>query len=204
MVMVTTDGLVTTTDCSGVRAGPVSSECWWAVKLAATAAASQAAPLWNLMFGRMAIVHTVPAELDVTDSARLGWGVPDASRIMRVSKTVRAYMMPTSSNVPWVGEKPFSSASTPKTREPPFFGVAVETPSGWEPVEPPDVVELEPEPELPQAASTLPAAMPAPATAPLARNERRSMRSVMVPLRTLAPATPAACWMRCWLVLRSR
>ena len=106
-------------------------------------------------------------------------------------------MMPTSSKVPWVGEKPFSSASTPKTSEPPVFGVAVETPSGWVPVEPPDVVELELELELPQAASTLPAAMPAPATALLARNERRSMRSVMIPLRTVAPAAPVACSMRC-------
>jgi hypothetical protein len=97
-------------------------------------------------------------------------------------------MMPTSSNVPWVGEKPFSSASTPTFSEPPFWGVAFEIPSGWVPVEPPDVDELEPELELelelPQAASTVPAAMPAPATALLARNERRSMRSVMIPLRT--------------------
>jgi hypothetical protein len=72
------------------------------------------------------------------------------------------------------------------------LGVAVEIPLDWELVEPPDVVELVPELELPQAASTPPAAIPAPATALLARNERRSMRSVMVPLRTVAPAEPVA------------
>ncbi len=86
-----------------------------------------------------------------------------------------------------VGEKPFSSASTPKISEPPFLGVAVETPSGWEPVpdDPESVVELEFDPEL-QAASRPPAvptaATPAPVTAPRARNDRRSIRSVMIPL----------------------
>src|SRR5664279_2415460 len=104
--------------------------------------------------------------------------------------------MPTSSNVPWVGEKPFSSASTPKTSEPPGFGVADEMPSGREPVDdPPDVVD-ELELELEQALSSPPeapaTASPAPATALLARNERRSMRSVMVPLWTWAPARAGA------------
>ena len=47
-------------------------------------------------------------------------------------------MIPTSSNVPWVGENPFSSASTPKTSEPPGLGVAVETPSGWDAGRPPE------------------------------------------------------------------
>jgi len=76
--------------------------------------------------------------------------------------------------------------------------VADETPFGWDPVEPPEaVVELVLEPELPQAANTLPAAMPAPATAPLARNERRSMRSVMVPLWTVVPAGAGVVSMRC-------
>ena len=60
-----------------------------------------------------------------------------------------------------MGEKPFSSASTPKSSEPPGFGVAEETPSGWVPVEPPAVVDELDELELPQAASTLPAAIPA-------------------------------------------
>ena len=154
--------------------------------------------MWNLRPERMVMVHTVPSLLEVTDSARFGWGSPLASRIMSVSNTVRAYMIPTSSKVPWVGEKPFSSASTPKVSEPPVLGVADETPFGWDPVEPPEaVVELVLEPELPQAANTLPAAMPAPATAPLARNERRSMRSVMVPLWTVVPAGAGVVSMRC-------
>ena len=75
MVIVTTSGLVTTIDWTGVRAGPVSNDSWWASKLAATALASQGVPLWNLRLGRMVIVHTVPSVLDVTDWARLGWGV---------------------------------------------------------------------------------------------------------------------------------
>src|ERR1019366_7347991 len=91
--------------------------------------------------------------------------------------------MPTSSNVPCVGEKPFSSASTPKTRAPPGFGVAVETPLGWVAVAP--VVELGLDPEL-QAASRPPeapmAANPTPVAVPRARNERRSIRSGMFPL----------------------
>ncbi len=190
IVMVTTRGPVTSIDWIGVSAGPVSREAWWALKLAATAAPSHGAPLWNVTFGRTVIVHTVPEAFEVTDSARLGWGSPLASRIMRVSNTVRAYMIPTSSKVPWVGENPFSSASTPKTSDPPRFGVAVETPSGRDPVEPPPVVE-ELEFELEHAESRPPdapaTASPAPATALLARNERRSMRSVMVPLWTVAP-----------------
>src|ERR1700679_56005 len=44
------------------------------------------------------------------------------------SKTVRAYMTPTSSKRAWVGSKPDSSASTPKTREPPCLGVLELTP----------------------------------------------------------------------------
>ena len=42
------------------------------------------------------------------------------------SNTVRAYMTPTSSKRACVGSKPDSSASTPKTSEPPFLGVALE------------------------------------------------------------------------------
>ena len=41
--------------------------------------------------------------------------------------------MPVVSNVPWVGLKPFSSASVPKMSCPPFLGVAVLTPFGWVP-----------------------------------------------------------------------
>ena len=59
MVMVTTRGLVTVTLASVVRAGPVRVEDLWALKLAATAAASQGAPLWNTRLGRMVMVHTV-------------------------------------------------------------------------------------------------------------------------------------------------
>ncbi len=44
------------------------------------------------------------------------------------SNTVRAYMTPTSSKRAWVGSKPDSSASTPKTSEPPFLGVLFEMP----------------------------------------------------------------------------
>ncbi len=65
---------------------------------------------------------------------------------------------------------------------PPFFGVAVETPLGWEPVE---EEEVEVEPEL-QAARSPPeepmAAIPTPVAAPRAKNERRSIRSDMFPL----------------------
>src|SRR5664280_3577700 len=93
--------------------------------------------------------------------------------------------MPVVSKVPWVVLNPFSSASTPKMSCPPSFGVAVEIPSGWVAV--PEVVELELEPEL-QAASRPPevpmTAMPAPVAAPRARNERRSIRSDIFPLRT--------------------
>src|ERR1700722_1587633 len=44
------------------------------------------------------------------------------------SKTVRAYITPTSSNRAVVGLNPHSSASTPKTSEPPFLGLAFEIP----------------------------------------------------------------------------
>ncbi len=46
----------------------------------------------------------------------------------RGSKTVRAYITPTSSNRAVVGLKPDSSASTPKTSEPPLLGLALEMP----------------------------------------------------------------------------
>ena len=59
MVSVTTRGLVTVTVARLVRAGPVSVDVLWALKLAATAAASHGAPLWNLRLGRMVMVHTV-------------------------------------------------------------------------------------------------------------------------------------------------
>ncbi len=59
MVTVTTRGLVTVTLATVTRAGPVSAEAFWALKLAATAAASQGAPLWNTRLGRMVMVHTV-------------------------------------------------------------------------------------------------------------------------------------------------
>ena len=91
------------------------------------------------------------------------------------------------SKVLWVGLNPSSSASVPKIREPPRLGVAEEIPSGWVP--PLDEPEPEPEPEL-QAARRPPEvptmARPAPVAALRARKERRSIRSVMVPLRTVA------------------
>ena len=97
-------------------------------------------------------------------------------------------MIPTSSKVPWVGENPFSSASTPKISEPPFLGLAVDTPLGWEASaedpgpEPLDGPEADPEPRLartpPVVATT---ASPAPVAVPRARKDRRSMRSVNVP-----------------------
>ena len=55
--------------------------------------------------------------------------MPLASTMVNGSNTVRAYITPTSSKRAVVGRKPDSSASTPKTNEPPFFGLAsVETP----------------------------------------------------------------------------
>ena len=42
-----------------VTAGPVRAEACWALKLSATAAPSQGAPLWKTTLGRMVIVHTV-------------------------------------------------------------------------------------------------------------------------------------------------
>ena len=59
MVTVTTSGLVTVMLCTVTRAGPVRAEAFWALKLAATAAASHGAPLWNTRLGRMVMVHTV-------------------------------------------------------------------------------------------------------------------------------------------------
>jgi hypothetical protein len=64
--------------------------------------------------------------------------------------------------------------------------VADDTPFGWEPVPEvvPDVLELEPDPEL-QAASRPPeaptTAIPAPTAAPRARNDRRSIGSDILP-----------------------
>ena len=51
-----------------------------------------------------------------------GPSVPLGKMMVRGSKTVRAYMTPTSSKRAVVGLKPCSSASTPKTRLPPFLG----------------------------------------------------------------------------------
>ena len=59
MVTVTVKGLVTEILSTGVRAGPVSAEAFWASKLAATAAAPQGAPLWKTRLGCMVMVHTV-------------------------------------------------------------------------------------------------------------------------------------------------
>jgi hypothetical protein len=71
--------------------------------------------------------------------------------------------------------------------EPPGLGVFEDFPSGWVPVEVVDDDELELHassrpPDVPTMAT------PAPAAAPRARNERRSIRLDMVPLRT----TPGA------------
>src|ERR1700728_2447758 len=79
------------------------------------------------------------------------------------SNTVRAYMTPTSSKRAWVGSKPDSSASTPKTSEPPCLGVLVETPLLTAPAMP-----SSPSPSAPAPAT------PAAAAAPPISTERRS------------------------------
>jgi hypothetical protein len=90
-------------------------------------------------------------------------------------------MIPVVSNVPQVGSKLVSSASTPKISWPPGLGVEVEMPLGWVAV----ADFEEPEPEL-HAANRPPdvpmVAMPAPVAAPRAKNERRSIRSDIFPL----------------------
>jgi hypothetical protein len=100
--------------------------------------------------------------------------------------------MPVVSNVPLVVLNPTSSASVPKISAPPFLGVADVTPLGW--LELAADEELEPEPEL-QAANRPPevptTARPAPAAAPRAKNERRSIRSDMFPLSALTEAEPS-------------
>ena len=59
MVMVTTRGLVTITESTAVRVGPVRADALWAAKLAATAAPSHGEPLWKTRLGRKVMVHTV-------------------------------------------------------------------------------------------------------------------------------------------------
>ena len=85
-------------------------------------------PSWKSTFGRTVIVQAVLSALGVTDSARYGSQAPWALMMVNGSKTVRAYITPTSSNRAVVGLNPDSSASTPNTNEPPFLGVAFEMP----------------------------------------------------------------------------
>ena len=84
------------------------------------------------------------------------------------SKTVRAYMTPTSSKLAVVGSKPDSSASTPKTREPPFLGVALETPLRPGPFVVAPAISSQPRPRADAPAK------PAAAAAPPASSVRRS------------------------------
>ena len=91
---------------------------------------------------------------------------------------MRAYMTPTSSNWACVGSKPCSSASTPKTSEPPFFGVALVTP-----LRPGPLVVAPAIPSQPMPSADAPA-KPAAATAPPANSVRRSN------LETIDPPFP--------------
>src|SRR6516225_2389381 len=76
--------------------------------------------------------------------------------------------------------------------DPPGFGVAVETPFGWLLVLVPDAPELELEPQAARRPPEEPmAARPTPVAAPRAKNDRRSIRSDMFPLRT-GPSTCVA------------
>src|SRR5271154_2635637 len=88
--------------------------------------------------------------------------------MVRGSKTVRAYITPTSSKRAVVGSKPDSSASTPKTREPPFLGVFVLTPLRPGPLVTAPAMPSSPTPSAPAPAT------PATAAAPPNNTERRS------------------------------
>ena len=84
------------------------------------------------------------------------------------SKTVRAYMTPTSSKRAWVGSKPDSSASTPKTSFPPFLGALFVTPLRPGPLVTAPAMSSRPRPSAPAPAT------PAAAAAPPNSTERRS------------------------------
>src|SRR3984885_6796600 len=88
--------------------------------------------------------------------------------MVRGSNTVRAYMTPTSSKRAWVGSKPDSSASTPKTSEPPFLGLLFEMPFRPGPLVPAPAMLSSPMPSAPAPAT------PATAAAPPTSTDRRS------------------------------
>jgi len=119
------------------------------------------------------MVHAVYDELGTTDSARYGAQSPLVSTIVSGSNTVRAYMTPTSSKRPWVGSNPCSSASTPKTSDPPFFGVALVTPLRPGPLVTAPAISSHPIADAP--------ANPAAAAAPPASKVRRSNFEAIVP-----------------------
>src|SRR5580698_8794695 len=99
-------------------------------------------------------------------------------------------MIPVASYLAAAGSNPCSSASVPKVRAPPDFGVAVETPlfleEPW--FEPPPPLEL----GLDEHAASNPPAPPAAAAvaAPLARNDRRSNRLGTVPPWSVSGGRP--------------
>ena len=80
--------------------------------------------------------------------------------IVSGSNTVRAYITPTSSKRAWVGSKPDSSASTPKTSEPPFLGVLVDTPLRPGPLVTAPAMPSSPRPSAPAPATPAAAAAP--------------------------------------------
>src|SRR5580658_7030677 len=112
----------------GLSTMPVSSDLDCATRLVTSAAPLHGVPSWKTRFGRRVIVHEVYDALGTTDCARYGAQSPFWRMIVSGSNTVRAYMTPTSSKRAWVGSNPDSSASTPKTSEPPCLGVLELTP----------------------------------------------------------------------------
>ncbi len=96
--------------------------------------------------------------------------------IVSGSKTVRAYITPTSSKRAWVGSKPDSSASTPKTRLPPFFGVFVLTPFS-----PGPLVTAPAMPSKPSPSAEAPAKPAAAAALPASRVRRSNFETIGPP-----------------------
>ena len=140
---------------------PSRRDAFWASKLVSMAAPSHAVPSWKTTLGRSVMVQEVWSGLGVTVSARYGSQAPWALMMVSGSNTVRAYMTPTSSNRAVVGLKPDSSASTPKTSEPPFLGVAADMPLRPGPLV--DAAPAMPDRSSPSAdAPTMPAAVAAP------------------------------------------
>ncbi len=174
--MAAESGPVWVIDCRvGLMTMPVNSDLDCASRLVTSAAPSQGVPSWKTTFGRRVIVQVVYDEFGTTDCARYGAQSPFASTIVSGSNTVRAYMTPTSSKRPAVGSKPCSSASTPKTSDPPFFGVALLTPLRPGPFVTAPAISSQPKPTADAPAN------PAAAAAPPASSVRRSNFEAIAP-----------------------